>query len=93
MNFNLKLRKSQTDLDMWKASDLTLFGRVLIIKSLRLSQFISSASNLSVPQETTPTIKTKLFNFLWKKQETKSKELGFISRSRKRWPMYDRRRN
>ena len=31
MNFNLKLRKLQTDLDMWKARDLALFGRVLII--------------------------------------------------------------
>jgi len=38
MNFNLKLQKLQTNLDMWKARDLTLFGRVLIIKSLGLSQ-------------------------------------------------------
>ena len=43
MNFNLKLRKLQTNLDMWKARDLTLFGRVLIIKSLGLSQLVYSA--------------------------------------------------
>ena len=32
LNFNLKLRKLQTKLDMWRARDLTVFGRVLIIK-------------------------------------------------------------
>ena len=62
MNFNLKLQKLQTNLDTWKARDLTLFGRVLIIKSLGLSQLVYSASNLSVPQEIIPLIKTRLFN-------------------------------
>ena len=88
MNFNLKLQKLQTNLDMWRARDLTLFARVLIIKSLGLSQLVYSASNLTVPQKITPIIKTKLFNFLWKnkRQNQKSRTL---SRSRKRWHMYD----
>ena len=76
MNFNLKLRKLQTNLDMWKARDLTLFGRVLIIKSLGLSQLVYSASNLSVPKEITPIIKRKLFNFLWKNKRDKIKRAG-----------------
>ena len=61
---------------MWKARDLTLFGRVLIIKSLGLSQLVYSASNLSVPKEITPIIKTKLFNFLWKNKRDKIKRAG-----------------
>ena len=76
MNFNLKLQKLQTNLDMWRARDLTLFGRVLIIKSLGLSQLVYSASNLTVPQEITPIIKTKLFNFLWKNKRDKIKRAG-----------------
>ena len=32
LNFNLKIRKLQTKLDMWRSRDLTLFGKVLIIK-------------------------------------------------------------
>ena len=76
MNFNLKLRKLQTNLDMWKARDLRLFGRVLIIKSLGLSQLVYSDSNLNVPQEITPIIKTKLFNFLWKNKRDKIKTAG-----------------
>jgi len=61
---------------MWKARDLTLFGRVLIIKSLGLSQLVYSGSNLTVPQEITPIIKTKLFNFLWKNKRDKIKRVG-----------------
>ena len=37
MNFNLKVQKLQTNLDIWKSRGLTLYGKVLIIKSLGLS--------------------------------------------------------
>ena len=66
LNFNLKIRKLQTNLDMWRSRDLTLFGKVLIIKSLGLSQLIYSASILNVPEEVARTVKTKLFSLLWK---------------------------
>ena len=69
LNFNLKLRKLLTNLDMWRSRDLTLFGKVLIIKSLGLSQLIYSASILNVPEEVARTVKTKLFSFLWKKRD------------------------
>ena len=70
-NFNHNLQKLQTNLDLWRERDLTLFGIVLIIKSLALSQLVYSASNLNVPQEIIPIIKTKLFRFLWKNKKTK----------------------
>ena len=75
-NFNHKLQKLQTNLDLWRARDLTLFGKVLIIKSLALSQLVYSASILNVPQEITPIIKTKLFKFLWKNKNDKIKREG-----------------
>jgi len=75
-NFIHKLQKLQTNLDLWRARDLTPFGRVLIIKSLALSQLVYSASNLNVPQEITPIIKAKLFTFLWKNKNDKIKREG-----------------
>ena len=62
-----------TLLDLWRARDLTLFGRVLIIKSLVLSQFVYSASNLNVLQGKVPMLKTKLFKFLWKNKKKDNK--------------------
>ena len=41
------------------------------IKSLALSQLVYPASNLNVPQEITPIIKTKLLNFYGKTKTTK----------------------
>ena len=38
-NYDLKIQKLETNLDMWKARDLTLFGKVLII--LRCTQLLT----------------------------------------------------
>ena len=65
LNFNLKVRKLQTKLDMWSARDLTLFGRALIIKSLGLSQFIYSASNIVVPEGIVEDKRKKSFSFFY----------------------------
>ena len=73
LNFNLKLRKLQTKLDMWSARSFTLFGRVLITKTLGISQIIYSASSIEVPDTIAATLKKKLFNFIWKNKKDKIK--------------------
>ena len=73
LNFNLKLRKLQTRLDMWRARDLTLFGRVLIIKSLGLSKIIHSISNIEVPDGIAGAVRKNLFNFIWKNKKDRIK--------------------
>ena len=78
LNFDLKIQKLQTKLDSWKARNLTLFGKVLIIKSLGLSQLVYAASNVNVPNEIIYTIKAKLFSFLWNNKKDKIREKAFI---------------
>jgi len=77
-NFHLKIHNLQTNFDIWRARHLTLytFGRVLIIKSIGLSQLVYSASTLNVPKEIIPIIKTKLFSFLWNNKKYKIKREG-----------------
>ena len=58
---------------MKRTRDLTLFGRVIVIKSLGLSQLIYSASILNVPEGVIDTVKTKLFSLLWKNRKDKIK--------------------
>ena len=53
-----------------------MFGRVLIIKSLGLSQIIYSSSILNIPEGFARIVKTKLFNFLWKYKRDKIKGSG-----------------
>ena len=77
LNFSQKIGKLQTKLDMWSSRDLTIFGRVMILKILGLSQLVYSASNLIVPRGTADLIKKKLFRFLWRNKMEKIKRSGF----------------
>ena len=72
-NFAIKIQTLQTNLDLWKSRNLTLFGKVLIIKSLGLSQLVHSASNLNVPIDFVNDTRKKLFSFLWKNKTDKIK--------------------
>ena len=76
LNFQLKIRKMETNLDIWRARNLTLFGKVMIIKPLGLSQLVYSALTLNVPEEITPILKTKLFSYLWNNKKDKIKREG-----------------
>ena len=76
LNFNRKIRKLQTKLDIWSSRDLTLFGRTMILKSLGLSQLVYSASNLVVPPGTVDLVKSKAFRFLWRNKKDKIKRSG-----------------
>ena len=71
ISFDLKIQKWQTKLDLWKTRNLTLFGKVLIFKSLGLSQIVYAASNVNVPNEITYTIENKIFGFLWNNKKDK----------------------
>ena len=56
------------------SSGLTLYGKVLIIKSLGLSNLIIfSISNVNVPKEIVPMVKDRMFRFLWKNKKDKIK--------------------
>ena len=66
----------QTNLDIWRTRNLTLFGKVMIIKSLGLSQLVYSASTLNVPKDITSILKAKLFSFLWNNKKDKIKREG-----------------
>lgn len=61
---------------MWSARSLTLFRKVLIIKSLALSKILYSVSNTNVPKDTITAVKGKLFSFLWIKKKDKIKREG-----------------
>lgn len=61
LNFNQNLKVLQTKLDMWGSRDLTLFGKVMIIKTLGISQLTYSASNIPVPAGIEDSVKTKCF--------------------------------
>ena len=75
-NFNQKIQKLQSNLHMWKSRASTLFDKVLIIKSLGISQLVHSFSNCCIPRGVLETVKTNLFKFLWNNKRDKIKREG-----------------
>ena len=60
-----KIEKLEKTLDNWKRRNLTLFGKVTIIKSLPISKIIYSASILNFDEEIIKKVNTLVFKFLW----------------------------
>ena len=65
LNWDTKIENLTKTLDMWKMRNITLFGKVLLIKSLAISQLVYSASILSIPDNTVPKINKIVYAFLF----------------------------
>ena len=66
LNFSNKLNKAKSRAKFWKSRDLTLFGRVTIIKSILMAQFVYIATAMPRPSNKIVDELTKfIFNFLW----------------------------
>ena len=72
-NFTLKVQKLITNLDIWRSRNLSLYGRVLITKSLGIPHLIYSMSLLVTPSEIVSSVTTSLFDFIWCKKADKIK--------------------
>ena len=65
-NFVHKLEQLQRQLHWWKARDLSLIGRTLIVKSIGLSKFAFLASVLQIPTEIIVKLNKIIYSFIWK---------------------------
>ena len=72
-NFTLKVQKLTTNLDIWRSRNLSLFGRVMITKSLGIPHLIYSKSMLVTAPEIVSSVTTSLFDFIWCKKLDKIK--------------------
>ena len=71
LNWKNKLDSIKTILNRWKYRDLTFHGRILIIKTLALSQVVYLVSSLCVPKWVVNEINKEFFSFVWKYKRDK----------------------
>ncbi len=69
LNWDDKLTNMEKTIQMWKQRDLTLFGKIAIIKTLALPKLIFSATNLTHDQTVVKEINRILYNFIWNKKD------------------------
>ena len=77
-NFENKIDKLIKQLHWWKARNLTLSGRILVVKTLGISKFALVSNVLHVPDSIIKRINTIIFNFVWKAKTDKIKRKIFV---------------
>ena len=77
LNWENKLSNLEMLLNKWKARNLTLFGKVTILKSLALSKLTYNASIIDVPEDIVNKINKLTYDFIWngKREKIKRKTL------------------
>ena len=73
-NFYCKLSKIRNILNSWKQRDLTIFGKILLIKSYALSNIMYSTTVLVPNNDFLKTLEEIIFEFLWKGKQHKVKK-------------------
>ena len=69
----------QSIFDVWNCRNLTLFERCLIAKSLGISQFVNTISNLNISKAYIQAVNSAIFKFIWKQKKDKIKRRVMIS--------------
>ncbi len=78
LNWFDKLDEIRQLLSLWSARDLSIYGKVQIIKTFAVSQLVLVASLLPVPKDIVTEINRMFFKFIWKGKD-KLKRLKLIN--------------
>ena len=68
-NWDEKFKKIKTTLLLWKRRDLTIFGKITIIKSLVLPIITFTSQSTRVPPDAVKLINIIFFDFIWGKRD------------------------
>ena len=78
LNFIEKIRNLEKTLNSWKRRNLTLLGKINIVKTLALSKLIYNTSVLVIPDQLIKEINSIIFNFIWDEKPPKIKKSTII---------------
>jgi hypothetical protein len=78
-NFMDKAKKFKRILDMWQQRDLSLIGKITILKSLAFSKIIYQCGMLTIPPDFLDNINELAYNFVWSNKPNKIKRNTLIS--------------
>ena len=77
INFDQKIEKLKSKLNIWTSRDLTIFGRSCIVNTLGLSL----ASLVVFPENVIKTIEQLVSNFIWRGRKAKVKRQTLINKT------------
>jgi hypothetical protein len=69
LNWDAKILNIEKVLNMWKQRNITLLGKIIIIKSLAIPKIIYAASILCTPHYIIKQVQQLLYKFIWKSKD------------------------
>ena len=75
-----KLGSLKKTLNMWSQRDLSIVGRINIIKTLALKKLVFICSVMNTPKDLSKEIKKITFDFIWNHTPTKIKKTTLSSK-------------
>ncbi len=78
-NFEEKINNTKSVMNLWKMRNLTILGRIQIVKTFIISKFLYTCSVISTPQGYIKEINRIIYNFIWKSRTDKLKRSIMVS--------------
>ena len=78
LNFDLTLKSIRKSLSCWQWRNLTLIGKIQLVKTFAMPKFMYRASFISFDKDIIKSINSVIFNFVWRGKD-KVKRLALIS--------------
>ena len=90
-NFEVKIKKVRSLLNLWSQRKLSLKGKVAVLRSIVLPQILYTATTLYIPEEIQHQIDDLFFDFLWSKKKPHVKRevvINEISKGGLKMPLF-----
>ena len=84
LNFELILKSIRKSLSCWQWRNLTLIGKIQLVKTFAMPKFMYQASLISFDKDIIKSINSVIFNFVWRGKD-KIKRLALISEYEDVW--------
>ena len=79
LNFSDRIDEAQRIVNWWKTRNLTMYGRIQIIKTFVMSQFMYVSSVIHTPPEVIRRINKLVFKFIWRNKSERLKRRVLMS--------------
>ncbi len=78
LNWSSKITKCENIIKMWLGRNLTIIGKITLIKTFLIPQFIYLMQGLIPPKCTLDRINRLLFKFIWSKKQYRESDLALV---------------
>ena len=81
-NFENKIKSLKSRMNIWRSRGLIMYGRIMIVKTLGISEFLYIASLINVPEWVINTVESAIYGFVWKGKKDRIKRTVLINNFR-----------